>query len=137
MSGHWFRAVAALFAGLICSPGALLAELPNSEKIALRDLYDAMSGAGWRYSPGEIPWFSSGIPECEWAGVSCNEARAELQGISLAGHKLADSLPSTLGDLFHLVTLALSSNPNLCRSSISLLAATNTTTLVVRPVKLF
>ena len=96
--------------------------IPDKERDALDAFYKAAGGPGWNYNCTEKPWYTTGVPECEWAGVNCNPARTEVQGLELDGfldnpcpgkparRNLVGRLPALLGDLEHLVTLALSNN---------------------------
>lgn len=113
MRAHWMAVCAVL--GYLGMADALSAEIPDSERLALEAFFDATGGDGWNYADGEIPWLTSGTSPCQWAGISCNDARTEVQGISLAGlnRNLVGELPQEIGDLGHLVTLQVSNNPKL------------------------
>ncbi len=87
----------------------------DQERTALERLFAATGGPNWQYTPAEqlTHWFTDGLPECQWAGVSCNPAGTELQGIALGGHNLVGVLPPEIGLFAHLVTLEVSQNPGL------------------------
>lgn len=91
------------------------AAISPQEQAALLAFFNATGGPTWNYTQDEQQrkWFTAGLNECDWAGVSCNPARTEVQGIALAGHNLVGSMPPEVGQFNHLVTLVVSQNPHL------------------------
>src|SRR4051812_1504562 len=100
-----------LMAGLFALSSPSFA-IPAPEQAALKAFFDATGGPHWRYTEAEQgrEWFTAGLAECDWAGLSCNPDRTELQGIALGSHNLVGSLPPEIGQLSHLVTLEVSQN---------------------------
>jgi hypothetical protein len=113
MRSCWVAMCAVL--GCLGVANVLSADIPASERRALEAFFHATGGNNWNYANGETPWLTQSTSECQWAGISCNPAQTEVQGISLAGpeRNLVGQLPEEIGDLRHLVTLQVSNNPGL------------------------
>lgn len=92
-------------------------QLPQSEYLALYDLYNATNGESWIWSPKPldgVPWaFAPNANPCtgNWQGVTCvvvstpPPAIYHISELQLTYHNLSGSLPSTLenlGSVFHL-----------------------------------
>lgn len=66
------RAVA-LVAALAAAALTARAAVPNSQLIALKDLYYSCGGPYWTYTPGNAPWVMGTDPcSANWAGVWCD-----------------------------------------------------------------
>ncbi|GAB3497897.1 hypothetical protein GCM10027341_18680 [Spirosoma knui] len=70
----------------------------------LVDLYNSTNGAGWANKTG---WLTNCNP-CGWYGVTCSGGR--VTRLDLPYNQLNGSLPSSLGSLTNLQTLALGNN---------------------------
>ncbi|WP_230470633.1 leucine-rich repeat domain-containing protein [Flavobacterium cheongpyeongense] len=74
----------------------------DKEKYALIKIYQATNGGEWK-----IKWdLTSSVSA--WFGVEIRNG--QVVGLNLAGNNLKGELPSTIGDLEHLETLALFNN---------------------------
>jgi hypothetical protein len=81
------------------------------ERNALIALYEATGGTGWRASDNWVTDSSGGRSEpCWdfWYGVTCDE-HGHVIALELSDNRLVGSLPTALGDLWHLMKLDLSS----------------------------
>ena len=87
-----------------CANPANQTQIPESECLALVDLYDSTFGASWG---NKTSWKTTNTP-CFWYGVHCTSGN--VIRIFLAGNNLAGSLPGTLGDLTNLEYLYLENN---------------------------
>ncbi len=70
--------------------------LPESQRQALRDLYQATDGNQWHRRVG---WMGAEGTECRWQGVTCEESGETVIGLDLAGNGLAGTLPASLAAL--------------------------------------
>jgi hypothetical protein len=75
-----------------------------TEEQALVALYRQTGGEDWRDRTG---WLTEDDP-CTWAGVTCEGSR--VTGLTLAGNRLAGTLPADLGLASYLTRLDLSGN---------------------------
>ncbi len=83
---------------------SLVTEIPQTECEALVDLYNLTGGSTWDNQDG---WLDTDTP-CTWHGVACDGGFVTM--LSLDSNNLVNSLPASLTDLPHLVTLNLSGN---------------------------
>ena len=97
--------------GLFCTfAGAAFGQVPEQERQALIDFYQASGGDHWIDNDG---WLGEAGSECEWFGVSCHtsdEAITSVRTLDLSKNGLTGSLPDSLLDLARLVELRLDGN---------------------------
>ena len=79
----------------------------SSDRAALVALYNSTGGASWRFSSN---WLSN-LPVGLWYGVETNSDN-RVVGLYLEDNRLRGRIPSELGDLAELKTLALYSDPD-------------------------
>ncbi len=79
-------------------------QVPAAECLAVIDLYDALTGGGWRDSD---PW-TGGIETCHWSGVHCQDGAVSWFILRSSGR--TGSIPYSITDLVHLTQLDLSGN---------------------------
>jgi spore coat protein H len=70
--------------------------LPDSQRQALRDLYEATGGEQWRR---QVAWMGGEGTECRWQGVTCDETGETVVGLDLAGNSLTGTLPTSMAEL--------------------------------------
>ena len=70
--------------------------LPESQRQALRDLYQATSGELWHR---HLAWMGAEGTECRWHGVTCDETGETVVRLDLAGNGLVGALPGSLEQL--------------------------------------
>lgn len=87
----------------------LFANVPESEKTALEDLYTNTNGETWLYSAN---WMSADPCQNGWYGVTCMQIDEEdhVIGLSLSANALQGKLNASLGNLTYLKTLWLAEN---------------------------
>lgn len=93
----------AVFIGI----SSVLAGLPEAERNALIDLYNATDGPNWLHQDN---WLGTPGTERFWYGVTCTEGNTHVIAINLEGNQLTGPLPASLGDLSELVELRLNDN---------------------------
>ena len=96
---HWLAAIG--ISAALCS-ATVQAAIPDPERQALIDLYQLTRGFQWTHSDG---WNGAPGTECAWYGVTCNAAGTHVVQISVAGNRLAGTLPASLQRLARLVNL--------------------------------
>lgn len=95
-------------------------QIPPSELDALRDLFVSTNGIMWQWSGTGLIWDFSPpdpapcSPTARWEGLTCSSPTSSQLGsvttLSLAGHNMTGTLPSTLSALSNLEVLDLNSN---------------------------
>lgn len=103
---------------LPCIYRASAAELPQSEYMALYDLYYSTNGSAWEWREGTnygIPWdFAQSSDPCidRWQGIVCsNETGTDhVVFLYLSDYNLNGTIPATIGDLLFIRNLDLSTN---------------------------
>lgn len=88
----------------------------NKERNALIAFYNATNGDGWKDASGVYPvtnenWLSD-KPVGDWQHVTVDD-RGYVTGLVFAAENLSGYLPAELGDLKHLKTLKILSNPEI------------------------
>lgn len=81
-----------------------ISDIPVAECTALTDLYKDTSGDGWNNKDG---WLSDTVAD-NWYGVSVSSGNVTV--LNLHNNNLNGTLPSSIGNLDHLIQLALSYN---------------------------
>lgn len=98
---------------LFCAALALLvyvpasAAIPDRERSALLSVYNTMNGPNWTYRNG---WGGPPGTECDWAAVTCDDARTTVTQLVLGYNNLSGPIPAAIGDLTNLETLNFSSD---------------------------
>ena len=85
---------------------------PLLERLALETIYNTTNGANWTYTGRySLPssWLVGDPCANKWRGVQCNSGKSVVS-LDLSSFGLRGSLPSAIGDLTVLSTLALTSN---------------------------
>jgi hypothetical protein len=106
------RFVTALVVLLTASTAAGAQTIPEVEKHALVDIFQATNGPGWERHDG---WLTTEDP-CNWLGVMCNWSPSPgsptltVVALNLPFNNLKGALPSALLDLPNLKTLDLRGN---------------------------
>lgn len=110
-------ALAASIAALSVHPAR--AAIPDSERQALIEIYNATDGqnwyrnGGWFGDPGtECGWDPLLAPDAGWEGVMCTEDESNVLVINLGSNNLKGSFPD-LSTFSHLYTAWLMDNPGL------------------------
>ena len=85
--------------------GTAFVGTPETDRVALIELYNAAGGANWTDNSG---WLSD-APMGEWYGVTTDKD-GRVVGIALDRNGLTGNLPAELGGLTNLTSLALWSN---------------------------
>ncbi len=67
--------------------------LPAAQRQALRDIYEYLDGSNWRRQLG---WMGAEGTECQWQGVTCNEAGDGVIELDLSANALVGTLPESL-----------------------------------------
>jgi hypothetical protein len=80
-------------------------EIPQSECLALADLFTSTNGASWTDHTG---WLQTSTPCETWHGVGCTNGHVQLLG--LGQNNLSGPIPPSLNDLNGLVSADLSHN---------------------------
>ena len=73
--------------------------LPDSQREALRDLYQATDGEQWRR---QVAWMGGEGTECRWQGVTCDDDGETVIGLDLASNALTGTLPDSIANLVDL-----------------------------------
>jgi Leucine-rich repeat (LRR) protein len=92
---------------LLLLPLSAMAAIPDQERTALIDLYNATFGQRWLSNSG---WMDSAGTECTWFGVTCNSDQTSVTAIDLKENLLSRTLPQSIGNLTNLQLLNLSNN---------------------------
>jgi len=82
------------------------AAIPQAERDALINLYNAAAGPQWTTHSG---WTGVAGTECSWSGVSCDAGQTTVVGLALSNNHLAGTL-SPLTALTHLNNVDVSQN---------------------------
>ncbi len=86
------------------------AQIPQSERDALIDLYYSTDGDNWVDNDG---WLDDNVAECDWAGVYCTFSTGNVDHVrylSLSENGLSGPIPASIGDLSYLESVYLSHN---------------------------
>ena len=87
---------------------AVQTQIPETECLALVDLYTSTNGANWENNYG---WNATYVP-CSWndpfGGVSCSDGH--VTKLTLRDNKLSGSIPESLGNLSNLTDIILNNN---------------------------
>src|SRR5687767_13504687 len=83
------------------------AAVPTSEREALVALYQSTNGNAWT---NKTNWLGAAGTECTWYGVTCDEAQAHVEHLTLYGNNLDGTVPSDLRKLTAVKSLQLSDN---------------------------
>jgi len=88
--------------------GFNFAQVPDTERNALIDLYNATSGGSWTNNTN----WNSTEPVANWYGVTVENLTGQdhVVGLNLENNNLSGILPTSLWNLFSLTTLDLSDN---------------------------
>lgn len=81
--------------------------IPQTERQALVELYDATIGSSWTRSDG---WLGNAGSECSWYGVHCDQTESTVLELTLEENNLNGTIPSSIGQLTGLVELFLYTN---------------------------
>ncbi|WP_106794151.1 leucine-rich repeat domain-containing protein [Aquimarina sp. Aq78] len=86
-------------------------EVPETEKQALLDLYNATDGANWKNTiANNKPW-DANTPVCDWYGVTVSNGKVVT--VRLSNNNLAGYIPSEIEGVSYLQNLTISGNENL------------------------
>lgn len=95
-------------------------DLPSSQLLALRDLYDKTDGSNWRWRPAiprfGYPWNFARSTPCDpyynWQGLKCrcSSTNCTVVALNLTTFDLRGYLPSSLGNLVQLEVLNFRDN---------------------------
>ncbi len=91
-----------------------VALLPESQRQALRELYQATDGEQWRR---QLAWMGAEGTECRWHGVICDEGGETVIALDLAGNGLGGTLPEVIEQL---VDLRSGSGLDLCHNTLDI-----------------
>lgn len=86
------------------------AQVPEVERQALIELYQATGGDDWVRNDG---WLGPEGTECDWFGISCSQHEdggRRVTGMNLSANNLRGRIPESLGSLPELVSLELNRN---------------------------
>ncbi len=81
--------------------------IPDIQREALVDLYNATDGANWADNTG---WLGEPESECNWIGVTCDGSNTWVAEVDLGSNNLAGTIPPTIVNLTDLQNLNLANN---------------------------
>lgn len=106
-----------LFSGLLFTPLFIFstpasALIPQIERDALNDLYQATAGDSWHNNSGwnELSRNEINSNECNWFGVSCNVTETSITGLQLNANNLRGPLPASIVNLSNITHINIDYN---------------------------
>lgn len=99
---------------IIMTTGPARAQLVSGERAVLDEFYISTGGNNWI---DHTDW-DSGVSECLWNGITCNQDMDHIQEIRLPDNNLSGSIPPEIDNLSGLQWLDLSGNTPLAGSTI-------------------
>src|SRR5579884_1666513 len=83
------------------------ATIPDSQRQALIDFYNATHGANWT---NKTNWNGAAGTECTWFGVACDDTGTTITGLTLPTNAMIGAIPHSILSLTDLRTLSIEFN---------------------------